>query len=86
MGEDNSSASHRTKSSLRDITAAPMYPHLISERVKQLRAEIETLSKANLLGLKRENSHTQEANRQRRAERLRDIMNELKALTEWKKV
>jgi hypothetical protein len=63
-----------------------MYPHLISERVKQLRAEIETLSKTNLLGLKRGNSHAQEADRQRRAERLRDIMNELKALTEWKKV
>ena len=63
-----------------------MYPHLISERVKQLRADIETLSKANLLGRAADNPYTQEGNRQRRAERLRDIMNELKALTEWKKV
>jgi beta-lactamase class A len=62
-----------------------MYPHLISERVKKWRAEIETLTRANLENLKGENSYMQEANRQRRAERLRDIMNELKALTEWKK-
>jgi hypothetical protein len=63
-----------------------MYPHLISEGVKELRAEIETLTRANLLGLKGENSYAREANRQRRAERLRDILVELKALTEWKKV
>lgn len=48
--------------------------------------EIEALNRANLLGQKVENSYTQEANRQRRAERFRDIMHELKALTEWKTV
>ena len=73
MGEGNSLASHRTKSTLYDITAAPMYPHLISERVKELRAEIETINRANLLGQKVENYYTQEANRQRRAERLQLI-------------
>jgi hypothetical protein len=65
-----------------DITAAAMYPHQISARVKELRAEIETLTEANLLSLKRENPYTQEADRQRRAERLREILDELKALTE----
>jgi hypothetical protein len=63
-----------------------MYPHLISERVKELRAEIETLTKANLPSLQRENPYTHKADRQRRAERLREILDELKALTEWKKV
>jgi hypothetical protein len=63
-----------------------MQPHLISDRVKKLRAEIDTINHANLPCLKGENSYTQEADRQRRAERLRAIMDELRALTDWKKL
>jgi hypothetical protein len=63
-----------------------MMPHLISDRVKELRAEIAAINHANLLCLKGENSYTQEAERQRRAERLRDILDELTSLTDWKKL
>jgi hypothetical protein len=82
----HSLVSNRAKSCLYDITADAMLPHLISERVKQLRAEIVTINQANLLYLKGENPYTQEAERQRRAERLRDILDELTSLTDWKKL
>jgi hypothetical protein len=76
----------QNESRLCGITADAMLPHLISDRVKELRAEIATIHRANLLSLKGENAYTQEAERQRRAERLRDILDELRALTDWKKL
>jgi hypothetical protein len=61
-----------------------MLPHPISDRVKELRAEIAPIHHGNRLYLKGENAYTQESGRQRRAERLRCIMDELRALTDWK--
>jgi hypothetical protein len=85
MGEGNFGIAQK-KWHLYDITAAPMYPHMTSERVKEWQAEIGTVNRANILGQKVETSDTREVNRQRRPQRLRSIMHELKVLTEWKKV
>jgi hypothetical protein len=61
-----------------------MLPHPISDRVKEL--QIAPIHHGNRLYLKGENAYTQESGRQRRAERLRYIMDELRALTDWKKL
>jgi hypothetical protein len=60
-------------------------PRLITERLKKLRDEIAQISEANRQYLKGGNPHIRAAEQQRRAERLQEIMDELLALTEWKK-
>jgi hypothetical protein len=85
-GANALSGVEQNESRLCGITSHAMMPHLISDRVKELRAEIAAINHANLLCLKGENSYTQEAERQRRAERLRDILDELTSLTDWKKL
>ena len=76
----------QNESRLCGITSDAMMPHLISDRIKELRAEIANIHHANLLHPKGENAYTQESSRQRRAERLRYIMEELRTLTDWKKM
>jgi len=57
----------------------------ISERIKELREEIAKINEANRVYLKRKNRHIAEAEHERRIERLQEIIEEILALTEWKK-
>jgi hypothetical protein len=58
----------------------------IKERVAKLRGEIEQIREANrkhlLMGRRRWDA---ESEHQRRGERLREILNELASLTDWRK-
>ena len=58
---------------------------LIAERVKNLRNEIAKLSEANRAYLKGPKYGTAAADNERRLQRLLEIADELKSLTDWKK-
>jgi hypothetical protein len=59
----------------------------IPELVKELRLEIAEITEANLRYIAGgKNLAGSEADHQRRAERLKQIMDELRALTDWKKL
>jgi hypothetical protein len=58
----------------------------IRERVEALRQEIAEIQKLNLAYLQTPRPHfTAMEDHKRREQRLQDIMNELKSMTEWKK-
>jgi hypothetical protein len=58
---------------------------LITERVKNLRNEIAKLSEANRVYLKGPKYGAAIADNERRLQRLLEIADELKSLTDWKK-
>jgi hypothetical protein len=58
---------------------------LLSERLKELREEIAQIRAANSSEVKYGSIPGREALQQRRAQRLQEIMDELLALTDWKK-
>ena len=58
---------------------------LITERVKNLRNEIAKLSEANRAYLKGPKYGVATADNERRLQRLLEIADELKSLTDWKK-
>lgn len=57
----------------------------ITERIKELREEIAKINEANRIYLKCENRRIGAAAHERRIERLQEIIEEILALTEWKK-
>jgi hypothetical protein len=64
-----------------------MPSHLVTERLKLLRQEIAEISEANQRYLEGGRKLAgAEGDQQRRAERLQAIMDELLALTDWKKL
>jgi hypothetical protein len=59
---------------------------LVTDRLKQLRKEIEEISAANTANMRPwDMPATKRATTERRAQRLQEIMDELLTLTEWKK-
>ena len=58
---------------------------LITERVKKLRDEIAKLNEANRAYLKGAKYGAATADNERRLQRLLEIADELKSLTEWRK-
>lgn len=65
--------------------SVPM-PELITERVRQLRQEIAEIIEANhRYAGGRKSPSGADADKQRRAERLQAIMDELHGLTDWKR-
>jgi hypothetical protein len=58
----------------------------VRERIAKLRAEIAQISEANRLYLQGGKKAPGAADHERRLERLRQILDELAALTDWKKV
>jgi len=58
---------------------------LVSERVRAIRQEIADIREANRLAVGRKNASAV-AEQERRLQRLLEIVNELTALTEWKKL
>jgi hypothetical protein len=60
-------------------------PQLISERIKELRREIAKISDANRRFSKGPKYGSAEADQARRLQRLQAILDELIALTDWKK-
>ena len=59
-------------------------PRLVTERLNVLRQEISEISKANEMYL-HQKGPVAASDRERRKQRLEEIMAELKSLTEWKK-
>jgi uncharacterized membrane protein YccC len=57
----------------------------IAEGIAELRREIANIQALNNMESSSSPYQNREAERQRRAERLHEIMAELRALTEWKK-
>jgi hypothetical protein len=58
----------------------------IRERVEELRREIAEIQKLNLAYLQRPRpDFSAMSDQERRDQRLREIMDELKSMTEWKK-
>jgi hypothetical protein len=62
-----------------------MLPRSIAERVKKLRNEIAQINKANLAYRNSPIYGTAKADNERRFQRLLEIADELKSLTDWKK-
>ena len=61
-------------------------PRLVTERIKELRKEIEEIRVENAANLRPwDTPATKQANAERRAQRLQEIMDELQTMTEWKK-
>jgi hypothetical protein len=60
-------------------------PVSVKERVAKLREEIAEISEANRLYLHGGKKMVGAADQERRLQRLQEIMDELKSLTEWKK-
>jgi hypothetical protein len=59
---------------------------LVTERIKELRKEIDGIRAANETNLRAwDTPATKRASAERRAQRLQEIMDELLTLTEWKK-
>jgi hypothetical protein len=58
----------------------------VRERIGKLRGEIAEISEANRLYLQNGKKVPGAADHQRRLERLQQILDELAALTDWKKV
>jgi hypothetical protein len=62
-------------------------PRPVDERIKKLREEIATISKENLLlGHARRRNTPASAQQERRLQRLQEILDELRSLTDWKKL
>jgi len=59
-------------------------PRLVSERIKKLREEIAEISEANRTQMHRRDGMAV-ADHERRLQRLQEILDELMALTDWKK-
>jgi len=59
-------------------------PRLVSDRIKKLREEIAEISEANRTHILRRDT-TAGAEQERRLQRLREILDELMSLTDWKK-
>jgi len=59
-------------------------PTLVSERIKKLRKEIVQISEANRTRMHRRDGAAV-ADQERRLQRLQEILDELTALTDWKK-
>jgi hypothetical protein len=59
-------------------------PRLVSERIKKLREEIAEISEANRTQIRRRDGGAA-ADQERRLQRLQEILDELTALTDWKK-
>jgi hypothetical protein len=57
----------------------------IAERIPELRKEIAHIQTRNNMESGYASYHTRQAESQRRAQRLQEIMAELRTLTEWKK-
>lgn len=66
------------------FNAVPM-ARPITERIAELRKEIAQISTLNRLESRSVPYQDREAMRQRREERLKEIMDELRSLTNWKK-
>jgi hypothetical protein len=60
-------------------------PQSVKERVEKLRAEIAEISEAHRLYLAGGKKVIGASDQERRMQRLQEIMDELKSLTEWKK-
>jgi hypothetical protein len=61
-------------------------PRLVTERIKELRKEIEEIRGANATNPKPwDTPATKQADAERRGQRLQEIMDELLTMTEWKK-
>jgi hypothetical protein len=60
-------------------------PRLITERIKELRREIAKLTEANRTYLRGTKYGSATADNERRFQRLIEIVDELKSLTDWKK-
>ena len=60
-------------------------PRLVNERIKQLRAEIAEISKANRLYVQGPKYGKFVAAQEQRLVRLQEILDELITLTDWKK-
>ena len=60
-------------------------PRLITERIKELRREISILTEANRKYLVGNKYGSAAADNERRFQRLMEIVDELKSLTDWKK-
>jgi hypothetical protein len=58
----------------------------VAERVKKLRDEIAEINRANRAYLHDPKYGSAEANHERRFQRLLEIIDELKSLTDWKKL
>jgi hypothetical protein len=58
----------------------------VQERIKELRGEIAKISDANRLYLQGGKKIPQGSDQERRLQRLQEILDELGALTEWKKL
>lgn len=61
-------------------------PRPITERLAELRKEIAQIRTRNPSELMSVPYQHREASRQRQAERLKEIMDELRSLTQWKKL
>ncbi len=59
-------------------------PRLVSDRIKKLREEIAEISEANLVALHRTAAGAV-VQKERRLQRLLEIVDELTSLTDWKK-
>jgi hypothetical protein len=59
---------------------------LVRDRIKKLREEIAEISAANRLYLQGGKKVVAAADNERRLERLQEIIDELRSLTDWKKV
>jgi hypothetical protein len=60
-------------------------PQSVKERVRKLREEIAEISEANRLYLAGGKKIVGASDQERRLQRLQEIMDELKSLTDWKK-
>jgi hypothetical protein len=60
-------------------------PRLITERIKELRREIAEMTEANRKYLRGPKYGSAPADYERRFQRLLEIVDELRSLTEWRK-
>jgi hypothetical protein len=61
-------------------------PRRVDQRIKKLREEIAMISKENLLlGHARGRNTPASGEQERRLQRLQEILDELRSLTDWKK-
>ena len=61
-------------------------PRLITERIKELRQEIAEITETNRKYLRGPKYGSAPADNERRFQRLIEIVDELKSLTDWKKM
>ena len=61
-------------------------PQPVAERIKKLRDEIAAISQANRVHLHGPKYGSSGADHERRMQRLLEIVDELKSLTDWKKL